>query len=92
MLGPVNLLDINGALISWREINNTDCVNKGYIDWVICGGETGYGSREMKSIWAFDLYQQCRDASVPFFFKRPGDAFKGEEINLPKVRQWPSVK
>jgi protein gp37 len=63
------------------------------LDWVICGGETGPGAREMKASWAFGLYQQCREAEVPFFFKKPGDAFAGHVQNLPTtIRQWPEVK
>jgi len=42
------------------------------IDWVICGGENGPGSRPMKTEWALDLLGQCRSASVPFLFKRHG--------------------
>jgi len=57
------------------------------IDWVICGGETGYGAREMKAKWAWSLYNQCKDAGVPFFFKKPGDAFRGGE--LPNIREYP---
>jgi protein gp37 len=59
------------------------------LHWVICGGETGYGAREMKAEWAQDLYQQCKNAGVPFFFKKPGDAFKGNTEDLPMVREWP---
>jgi len=58
-----------------------------YLDWVICGGETGYGAREMKAEWAWNLYNQCREADVPFFFKKPGDAFQGGE--LPNIREYP---
>jgi protein gp37 len=39
------------------------------LDWVICGGETGSGAREMKVEWARDLRDQCKSAGVPFFFK-----------------------
>lgn len=38
--------------------------------WVICGGETGPGSRIMDPGWAYDLMDQCRTAGVPFFFKQ----------------------
>lgn len=43
-----------------------------YLDklgWVICGGETGPGARPINPHWAMDLYKQCTDADVPFFFK-----------------------
>lgn len=40
------------------------------LQWVICGGETGPGSRTMMSAWAMDLQGQCLGASTPFFFKK----------------------
>ncbi len=40
------------------------------IDWVICGGERGPGARPMKVEWARALRKQCREAGIPFFFKK----------------------
>lgn len=57
MLGPVDL-EACGAL--------------GTIDWIICGGETGPGARPMRPEWALDLWQQCKAAGTPFFFKQRG--------------------
>lgn len=45
------------------------------LDWVICGGETGPQARIMETEWALSLRDQCVDASVPFFFKKHGDAW-----------------
>ena len=59
------------------------------LDWVICGGETGHGARPMKAEWAIDLHRQCKDAGVPFFFKKPGDAFEGDVSSLPTAREYP---
>jgi protein gp37 len=39
------------------------------LDWVICGGETGPGARQMHPEWARSLRDQCQAAGVPFFFK-----------------------
>lgn len=39
------------------------------ISWVICGGETGPGAREMAPDWPRSLRDQCVDAGVPFYFK-----------------------
>jgi protein gp37 len=61
----------------------------GKIDWVICGGETGHGSRPMKAEWAIHLRNQCLDSGVPFFFKKPGSAFTGDPSCLPTTRQYP---
>lgn len=43
------------------------------IDWVVCGGETGPGSRPMHPQWARDVRDQCAAVGVPFFFKQWGD-------------------
>ena len=42
------------------------------LDWVIAGGESGPGHREMRPEWARSLRDQCSDAEVPFFFKQWG--------------------
>lgn len=42
------------------------------LSWVICGGETGPGAREMNPKWAQDLRDQCKVAGVPYFFKKLG--------------------
>lgn len=89
MLGPIDLSNFQPFIRSKGGFRAAKGILSGKIEWTICGGETGPGAREMKASWAFNLYQQCREAEVPFFFKKPGDAFKGSKINLPNVRQWP---
>ena len=42
------------------------------IDWVIAGGESGYGARPMKPEWARNLRDTCKSVGVPFFFKQWG--------------------
>ena len=42
------------------------------IDWVIVGGESGRGARQVDARWVRDLHRRCRDAGVPFFFKQWG--------------------
>lgn len=54
------------------------------IHWVIVGGESGPGAREMKEEWVRDVRKQCRDAGVPFFFKQWGGVRKrlrGRELD-----------
>lgn len=54
------------------------------IDWVIVGGESGPGSREMKIEWVRSIYKQCRSAKAAFFFKQWGGTRKdltGRELN-----------
>jgi protein gp37 len=41
-----------------------------YLDWVICGGESGPGARSMHPDWARSIRDQCVAAKVPFFFKQ----------------------
>ena len=40
------------------------------IHWVIVGGESGPGARPMSEAWVLSILEQCRSASVPFFFKQ----------------------
>jgi protein gp37 len=46
------------------------------IHWVIVGGESGPGAREMLPEWVETIYRQCRDTRVPFFFKQWGGVQK----------------
>jgi len=41
-----------------------------YLDWVICGGETGPKARPCHIEWVRDLRDQCVAAKIPFFFKK----------------------
>lgn len=40
------------------------------IAWAIVGGESGPDHREMEHSWARDIYRQCREQNVAFFFKQ----------------------
>jgi protein gp37 len=42
------------------------------IDWVIVGGESGPGAREMRVEWVRDIRDQCTTNGVAFFFKQWG--------------------
>ncbi|MDD9738469.1 phage Gp37/Gp68 family protein [Marinovum sp. SP66] len=42
------------------------------IDWIIVGGESGRNARPMHPDWARSLRDQCKHASVAFFFKQWG--------------------
>lgn len=46
------------------------------IHWVIVGGESGSGARTMSPEWVDDIFSQCREANVPFFFKQWGGVQK----------------
>lgn len=43
------------------------------IHWVICGGESGHGSRPMHPQWARNLRDQCVKSGVAFHFKQWGE-------------------
>ena len=58
------------------------------LNLVICGAETGPGARPMYLEWARDLRDQCKEANVPFFFKKAGP--KGTPIpNDLMIREFP---
>lgn len=46
------------------------------INWVIVGGESGPGARPMQPEWVTEIRDNCRNASVPFFFKQWGGVRK----------------
>lgn len=48
------------------------------ISWVIVGGESGPGAREMRAEWVRSIREQCASANVPFFFKQWGGVRKHE--------------
>ena len=48
------------------------------ISWVIVGGESGPGARPMEKDWVLSIRDQCRQASVPFFFKQWGGVRKSK--------------
>jgi protein gp37 len=61
--------DVNGSLDGEYQ----DELGGASIQWVICGGESGPGARQMHPDWARSLRDQCQDAGVSYFFKQWGD-------------------
>ena len=64
------------------------------IHWVIVGGESGPKARPMSTAWVDDIHRQCRDASVPFFFKQWGGKRKdltGRELHGRTYDEMPRV-
>jgi protein gp37 len=45
---------------------------KGQIDWVIQGGESGHGARPYSLAWADFTRKQCKAFNVPYFHKQTG--------------------
>lgn len=60
----------------------------GDIDWVIVGGESGPGARPMRKEWALEIRDQCREASVPFFFKQWGGVNRKKTGRLLQGQTW----
>ncbi len=58
------------------------------IGWVIVGGESGHGARKMEESWVLPLRDQCRGASVPFFFKQWGGVQKKKAGRLLRGRTY----
>jgi protein gp37 len=59
------------------------------IDWVICGGETGPGAREMNPDWARDIRDQCKATNTPFFMKQMSN--RAPIPNDLLIREWPEI-
>lgn len=58
------------------------------IGWVILGGESGPGARQMDPAWARSVRDQCIDARVPFFFKQWGGVLKKKHGRSLDDRTW----
>jgi protein gp37 len=70
MLGPIEVFsEITGELL---HTSGND-FEPGWINWVICGGESGHGARPMHPGWPRALRDQCAAAGVPFLFKQWGE-------------------
>jgi protein gp37 len=85
-----SVFDHRGTYPFYRDLGFPDFpvkISSG-IDWVICGGETGPDARPMNVAWARALRDQCRDADVPFFYKRGGQG-QGRELDGVRYEQFP---
>lgn len=58
------------------------------LSWVIVGGESGPNCRPMDPAWARNIREQCREASIPFFFKQNGGPGREKGGNLLDGRVW----
>ena len=61
------------------------------IDWVIVGGESGPGARQIAREWVTEIRDQCIRARVPFFFKQWGGVNKKKHGRLLDGRVWDEV-
>ena len=61
-------------------IDSVDKLDYTGIDWVIVGGESGFGAREVKKEWVVDVQQKCERHDIQFFFKQWGKYSWAERI------------
>ena len=63
-------------------------LNLAGIHWVIVGGESGPGARQIDPAWVSSLRDQCLNENVPFFFKQWGGARKSKTGRELDGRTW----
>lgn len=69
-LGPLDIADYLGSK------------DKGELDWVIVGGESGPNARPFNLDWARSMIAQCRDERVACFIKQLGSRpFSGHSLH-----------
>ncbi|KJR40467.1 Phage Gp37Gp68 [Candidatus Magnetoovum chiemensis] len=61
------------------------------INWIIVGGESGYGCRMVKKEWIENIFKDCKDNGVPFFFKQWGGVNKKKSGRQLFDREWNEV-
>jgi len=57
-------------------IDSVDKLDYTGIDWVIVGGESGYGARAMHKEWVREIRDRCKKENIDFFFKQWGGVNK----------------
>jgi protein gp37 len=79
-IGRVDFLRETNAAVKFLSceplVGSLGNLNLSNIDWVIVGGESGRKARPMEEIWVWEIHDQCRSASIPFFFKQWGGTNK----------------
>lgn len=55
----------------------------GYVDWVICGCESGPGARPAESWWFDKIAYQCFESGTPLFIKQM--KIDGKLVKMPEV-------
>lgn len=70
MLGPIDLNKFELLCKAWSRRRPTLGT---YLDWVICGGETGPKARPLHPDNVASLRDQCQSTETPFFFKQWGE-------------------
>lgn len=67
---------------------NTKKLDLNNIDWVIVGGESGPGARDMKKEWVKNIRDKCIQENIPFFFKQWGGFNKKKNGRVLEGKTW----
>lgn len=94
MLGPIDLFKTMVAGDKYHcewcggfsGDGNHDCYDpQSGIHQILLGGESGSRARPMHPDWVNDIERQCREGSVPFYFKQWGEWAPGVTGDIPTV-------
>jgi len=69
-------------------LSNVGAVNFCGIDWVIVGGESGWGARPIQEDWVLNIKNQCEQQEVIFYFKQWGGTNKKKSGRILLGRTW----
>jgi protein gp37 len=91
MLGPVEISNYLYPVYGEPEEPASVYVSNPYagpwLDWVICGGESGPGARPIHPDWARSLRDQCNAAGTPFMFKQWGEWSEADLGNIDRAKR-----
>lgn len=76
---PVRFVSVEPLL---GEVDLTEWLEAGDLQWVIVGGESGPGARPIDPAWVRRIRDDCGAAGVPFFFKQWGGIRKADNGRL----------
>lgn len=62
--------------------------NLAHIQWVIVGGESGPGARQLRAEWVDEIFGRCQEAGAAFFFKQWGGVNKKATGRTYRQRLW----
>jgi protein gp37 len=102
-LGPINLTSIDptghqrsiGAS-GWSAVWKDNNIGRAWLDWIVCGDESGHKARESNLEWHRSVRDQCAAAGVAFYEKQI--THRGKKVPFEvwpadlKIRQFPEVK
>ncbi len=85
----LRVIDANVKFLSIEPlIGKIENLNLRNIAWVIVGGESGPGARQMEKDWVIEIKEQCREQNTHFFFKQWGGINKKKAGRLLDGQTW----